>query len=180
MSQENVELVRRIWEAVDRRDSETVLSLYDSEVELDVSGVPLVAMEAKEFIDAGGDELVVRLERHGRSRRRGLDFEGDWYWVYTMRQGRVVRIREFDTRQQVLESPSGLRGWAMSRNDRGPKRFDARLMPARTPGHNPRTTKPPCKQGLRKVSEGTRTPDRLDHNQELYQLSYAHRVGARV
>jgi ketosteroid isomerase-like protein len=104
MSQENVELVRRIWEAVDRRDSETVLSLYDSEVELDVSGVPLVAMEAKEFIDAGGDELVVQLERHGRSRRRGLDFEGDWYWVYTMRQGRVVRIREFDTRQQALEA----------------------------------------------------------------------------
>jgi hypothetical protein len=27
-----------------------------------------------------------------------------------------------------------------------------------------------------RVSEGTRTPDRLDHNQELYQLSYAHRV----
>lgn len=26
------------------------------------------------------------------------------------------------------------------------------------------------------MSEGTRTPDRLDHNQELYQLSYAHRV----
>ena len=29
----------------------------------------------------------------------------------------------------------------------------------------------------RRVSEGTRTPDRLDHNQELYQLSYAHRGG---
>jgi hypothetical protein len=27
-----------------------------------------------------------------------------------------------------------------------------------------------------RVSEGTRTPDRLDHNQELYQLSYAHRA----
>ena len=26
-----------------------------------------------------------------------------------------------------------------------------------------------------KVSDGTRTHDRLDHNQELYQLSYAHR-----
>ena len=25
-----------------------------------------------------------------------------------------------------------------------------------------------------KVSDGTRTHDRLDHNQELYQLSYAH------
>jgi hypothetical protein len=29
-----------------------------------------------------------------------------------------------------------------------------------------------------RVSEGTRTPDRLDHNQELYQLSYAHRETA--
>ncbi len=28
----------------------------------------------------------------------------------------------------------------------------------------------------RGVSEGTRTPDRLDHNQELYQLSYAHQA----
>ena len=25
-----------------------------------------------------------------------------------------------------------------------------------------------------KVSDGIRTHDRLDHNQELYQLSYAH------
>ena len=25
-----------------------------------------------------------------------------------------------------------------------------------------------------KVSDGTRTRDHLDHNQELYQLSYAH------
>jgi hypothetical protein len=29
-----------------------------------------------------------------------------------------------------------------------------------------------------RVSEGTRTPDRLDHNQELYQLSYAHQGSA--
>jgi hypothetical protein len=27
-----------------------------------------------------------------------------------------------------------------------------------------------------KVSDRTRTGDHLDHNQELYQLSYAHRV----
>ena len=35
--------------------------------------------------------------------------------------------------------------------------------------------KPPDSWTFVKVSEGTRTPDRLDHNQELYQLSYAHR-----
>ena len=29
--------------------------------------------------------------------------------------------------------------------------------------------------GFVRVSDGIRTHDRLDHNQELYQLSYAHR-----
>ena len=38
-----------------------------------------------------------------------------------------------------------------------------------------REAKNPAVAGLFvRVSEGTRTPDRLDHNQELYQLSYAH------
>ena len=31
-----------------------------------------------------------------------------------------------------------------------------------------------------KVSDGTRTRDHLDHNQELYQLSYAHRAGIPI
>jgi hypothetical protein len=30
------------------------------------------------------------------------------------------------------------------------------------------------------VSDGARTHDRLDHNQELYQLSYAHHVVGKV
>jgi hypothetical protein len=33
----------------------------------------------------------------------------------------------------------------------------------------------PCRLFVR-VSDGTRTRDRLDHNQELYQLSYAHQA----
>jgi hypothetical protein len=31
-----------------------------------------------------------------------------------------------------------------------------------------------------RVSDGTRTRDRLDHNQELYLLSYAHHVAGRL
>jgi hypothetical protein len=31
-----------------------------------------------------------------------------------------------------------------------------------------------CPDSSQRVSDGTRTRDRLDHNQELYQLSYAH------
>ncbi len=36
------------------------------------------------------------------------------------------------------------------------------------------------KQPTMKVDDGTRTHDRLDHNQELYQLSYAHRETLRL
>jgi hypothetical protein len=34
----------------------------------------------------------------------------------------------------------------------------------------------PDSRPLMRVSDGIRTHDRLDHNQELYQLSYAHHV----
>jgi hypothetical protein len=41
---------------------------------------------------------------------------------------------------------------------------------------------PSCQQqpATGKVSDGTRTRDRLDHNQELYLLSYAHHVDRPV
>src|SRR3954462_11913988 len=41
---------------------------------------------------------------------------------------------------------------------------------------SPRAKEPGLPGSFRRVSEGTRTPDRLDHNQELYQLSYAHQA----
>ena len=34
-----------------------------------------------------------------------------------------------------------------------------------------------CRDTSQRVSDGIRTHDRLDHNQELYQLSYAHHGG---
>jgi hypothetical protein len=46
---------------------------------------------------------------------------------------------------------------------------------SRRPRLAPNTKKPRNVQGFStRVSDGTRTRDRLDHNQELYQLSYAH------
>src|SRR5918995_4793717 len=44
----------------------------------------------------------------------------------------------------------------------------------------PAQQKTPGFRGLLRVSDRTRTGDRLDHNQELYQLSYAHRAGSNV
>ena len=42
------------------------------------------------------------------------------------------------------------------------------------------TSIPRLKQPSVKVSDRTRTGDRLDHNQELYQLSYAHQAGTNL
>jgi ketosteroid isomerase-like protein len=41
MSQENVEIVRRMYEAEARRDYETVLALYDPAIEFDDSRSPV-------------------------------------------------------------------------------------------------------------------------------------------
>ena len=54
--------------------------------------------------------------------------------------------------------------------------IDASLMPQT--GTTTTTKKQKARQcrASRRVSDGTRTRDHLDHNQELYQLSYAHRA----
>ena len=46
--------------------------------------------------------------------------------------------------------------------------------------HGRRKRQTASRLGSTRVSEGTRTPDHLDHNQELYQLSYAHRAGLNL
>src|SRR5687767_13380303 len=93
---ENVEIVRRLYDAVARRDAETVLSLYDPDVEWDASRSPLgrvigesvyrghdglraafrewyegwdhVEDEVQELIDAGDHVIaIVTLTTRGRS-----------------------------------------------------------------------------------------------------------------
>ena len=53
-------------------------------------------------------------------------------------------------------------------------RLVPQLFPRALPAVSVQIQKPSICSHFRGVSEGTRTPDRLDHNQELYQLSYAH------
>ena len=56
-----------------------------------------------------------------------------------------------------------------------PSRFLSPFCPRMTSLWRPRNDETPALAGASwKVSDGTRTRDRLDHNQELYLLSYAH------
>ncbi len=130
MSQENVEVVRRIWEAADRRDAETVLSFYDPEVELDVSGFPVVATNAGhyrgheglrqlfgewreiwsdadsnlvELIDAG-DRVISVYNYRGRGRASGVNVEEVFATVWTIEGDRAVRVEWFTGRAEALEA----------------------------------------------------------------------------
>ena len=130
MSAENVDVVRRIYEAAAGRDSPTVLSLYDPEVELDDTRLGLVGHQRirrgheglrsifrewheaweeveydyEEIIDAGGAEVVSVVTRRGRGRSSGADVALRVALVWTVRGGRVVRLVWWPTREEALRS----------------------------------------------------------------------------
>ena len=131
MSRENVEIIRRVYEAAARGDSRDVLALYDPTVEVDSRRVPLTQMiggnilsgheglrvffrERAEALDAAedtceelidaGDEVVSVVTVRGRGRTSGIGVETRMAGVWTIRDGRVVRVVWFPSREEALEA----------------------------------------------------------------------------
>jgi ketosteroid isomerase-like protein len=129
MSQENVEIVRRVWAAVEGRDTEAVLAFYDPAIgwqertgALELQdhsyqgheGVrqfwrewlePFETFEAhsETFIDAG-DNVVVGFRLSGRGKASGAQVEWRLWNVYTIRNGLVILIQAFETEGEALEA----------------------------------------------------------------------------
>jgi ketosteroid isomerase-like protein len=132
MSEENVETVRRIYEAALRRDAATVLALYDPGVELDASriGVSMhpsggdayhghdglrdlfrdwheawgkIQYDYEELIDAG-EEVVAVVSRHARGRASGVEVERPFALLWTLRDGKVIRVVWYLTREEALKA----------------------------------------------------------------------------
>ena len=62
---------------------------------------------AEEFIDAG-DRVLVTAYHRGRGRGSGVEVDTRFYELYTLRDGKVVRVDEFTDRPDALEA-AGLR-----------------------------------------------------------------------
>jgi ketosteroid isomerase-like protein len=132
MSRENVEVVRRIYDAGARREGAAVLSLYDADVEWDSSGTPAghlgdatvyrghegireafrlwyevwdnVEHDVEELIDAGETVIAVGTLR-GRGRASGVEVEWKHYAsTWTLRAGKVVRVAWFSSREEALKA----------------------------------------------------------------------------
>ena len=133
MSQENVEIVRQVFDAAARGDTATVLRLYAPTVEFDSTRSPfpnLVGegrvyrghvdlrtffqersehMEAltddcEELIDAG-DQVVSVVVTRGRGRRSEVEVTSPRYAaVWTIQNGKIVRVVWLPTRAEALEA----------------------------------------------------------------------------
>jgi ketosteroid isomerase-like protein len=133
MSQENVEVVREVFESFVGGDWEKTAQLVDPEVEFHgtvggleegrvARGLPEAIqtfededleaweerrLEAEEFIDAG-DDVIVLLHEFRRGRGSGIELETDTAVVCAVSGGRVVRIQGYMDRHAALEA-AGLR-----------------------------------------------------------------------
>jgi ketosteroid isomerase-like protein len=132
MSRENVEVVRRIFEAAARRDVEAVLSLYDPEIEFDNTRAPhgglmtrgvfrghgglrafyseymeaweSVTEDLEELIDAGEHVISIQTTR-ARGRASGAEVETPHMpGVWTVRDGKVIHVAWLATRQEAFEA----------------------------------------------------------------------------
>ena len=126
MSKENVEIVRRIYDAYVSGDFETAFSFIDPDVTFDVSIRPegkvyrghegvaealrtwtgtweAFRMELEELIDAG-DHVIGIEHQSGRGRGSGLPLAQMYFSVFTLGDGKVTRIAWFQTRAQALEA----------------------------------------------------------------------------
>ena len=130
--QQNVEIIRRGYEAFGRGDLNALLDLFDDDIEWTAPGPPELPTagtrrgraQVAEFFNAigqtweiqrfdphtfiaQGDHVVVVGDDTARVKATGKVLDTPWVHVFTMRGGKVVRFQEFlDTAATVAELQS--------------------------------------------------------------------------
>src|SRR3954469_12772162 len=131
MARENVEVVRRIYDAISRGDTETVLDLYDSEVTWDFSRSPFASVfaqtvyrghdelraftrerfepwrewndELEELVESG-DQVISVVRTVGRGRARGAQGGMTHAGVWSIREGKVAGVDGYASRDEALQA----------------------------------------------------------------------------
>jgi len=131
MSQENVEVLRRMFERWNAGDVEGWLHCWDADAEW--ISAPFIALEGRArtyrghaelrrfsvdvlegFADLGrierprfravGDSVVVLADYRARAGASGPEVATPWGWLFEVRDGRIVRGRDFLDQRQALEA----------------------------------------------------------------------------
>jgi ketosteroid isomerase-like protein len=127
MSEENVELVRRGWEDLERGDIAAAFKFVHPEVVsytapplpdpaeyhgLDgmlewlgnwIEGFDDYVQHAEEYIEAG-DHVIARVHQRGTGTESGVPVEGEFWFLHRLRNGKLVRMGVHVSKQQALEA----------------------------------------------------------------------------
>jgi len=125
--EENVETVRKLWDAFARDDLDGVFALADPHVvmvtleEGALYGQDAVRRNHERWIETWEEaeatvEEAIGVRDHvfvvgrlrGRGRASGVEVEQRLYDVYTLRNGKILHVEEFRERSDALEA-AGLR-----------------------------------------------------------------------
>jgi ketosteroid isomerase-like protein len=133
MSKENVEIVRRAYEALRQGEYTAFFAALDPEIELVLpeggmnAGTHRGAREVRQFLEGyfesfedfhlvaeeffeRGDQVVAFLRQSGRGRASGIELETRFAHVLTLREGKVRRVEAFpDREKQAALEAAGLR-----------------------------------------------------------------------
>jgi ketosteroid isomerase-like protein len=122
MSTENVDLVRRIYEAWDREESARDFIASDVEyVNPSYAVEPGVRqgrasfrvvretyqdfrLAIERYVDAGDEDVVVLARYTASGRGSGVQLEGEHGYVWTIRDGLAVRFRWFQSHREAFEA----------------------------------------------------------------------------
>ena len=127
MSEENVEIVRRSFDAFIRGDYDEAMSMLDPEIEYELTHFPDgkvyyghdgvreafrmwmgawddYRQELDELVDAGESEVIAVVRESGRGKGSGIEMERPTVGLWTLRDGKAVRVRFFDSKEAALAS----------------------------------------------------------------------------
>src|SRR3954453_6116387 len=126
MSEQDVQLVRQVFEAINRRDVQAMLDAYHPDADMStltselVSGKPYrghsgireyfssfadvweeLRLEPEEIRDLG-DRILVVGRWSSRGRESGAEVESPAAWIFAVRDGRVVFSRAYRDAEEAL------------------------------------------------------------------------------
>jgi uncharacterized protein len=132
MSEENVEIVKEFTRLFEKGDRDSWRDYFAPDVVWDTSASNMpspgvfhghegvqrffrdwlgtwkdLEVSTREYLDAG-DSVVVVFRQRGTGRESGARIEQDFFGVYDLKASKVVRYRQYESREEALEA-AGLR-----------------------------------------------------------------------
>jgi ketosteroid isomerase-like protein len=129
VARENVEVVRQMWQVFADAGLDAMTGFLDAEINWRaIEGAPDDVVEMRgieaarryvqdwldtfegitsvteELLDAGDDRVIAALHVTGRAKLSGVETELRYAVLYTLREGKIVRVREYATREDALKA----------------------------------------------------------------------------